>query len=360
MKRKFILLFSLFFSLIFLCFTALSDPMPKFQHVVFFGDSLSDNGNLYAHSDHVIPKSPPYFNGRFTNGYNWADLVSYKLSSSYSIDSENYAVGGATAFLHNPFDGYLPVTLSMEAHDYEIRNTLNSKDNTLYVIWIGANDYLQGATDVDQTTTGVVNAIVSTVNELASNTNAQFLIIQLPDIALTPEAKINNLADNYQQLVTMHNQKLAAAVINLRTQNPKLKIFEFSFIKNPILQEIIQSATYRNQINKQYDIDITNVTDACWGGGLTKKQSPDTIEKTLENMHNTHNTTALNIHALAKQIQNSPSLSEAYRVGQLASSGAQVCTAPNQHLFWDEVHPTADVHKVLAALFLQDILDHQT
>lgn len=360
MKQKLVLLSSLFLSLIFFNFAAFSAPLPKFQHIVFFGDSLTDNGNLYAHSNHVIPKSPPYFDGRFSNGYNWADLLSYKLSSSYNIDAENYAVGGATAFLHNPFDGYLPVTISMEVHDYDLKNALNSKDNTLYVIWIGANDYLQGASDVDQTTTGVVNAIVSVINELAGNTNAQFFIIQLPDISLTPEAKIKNLTDNYHQLFIMHNQKLDAAIVNLHTQYPKTKIFEFSFVKNPILEQIIQSQEYRNEINKKYGVNITDVTDSCWDGGLTKKPSTDSIEQTLENMHRTHDTVALNIHALAKQIQNSPSLLETYRVAQMKAANAAECTTPNQYLFWDDVHPTAGIHKVLASMFLDDILNHQT
>src|SRR3990167_1630481 len=158
----------------------------------------------------------------------------------------------------------------------------------------------------------------------------------------------------------MHNQKLDAAIVSLRAQYPNLNIFEFSFIKNPLLDEIIQSPTYREQINQEYNIDITDVTDACWIGGFTKTQSTASIEKTLENMHNAHDTAALNIHALAMQIKNSPSLLETYRVGQMAAAGNQECATPNQYVFWDEVHPTASVHKVIAAIFWDDILNHQT
>ena len=359
MKRKFILQLCLFLTIILYNFSGLSNTIPQFQHIVFFGDSLSDNGNLYNHSDHTIPKSPPYFDGRFSNGYVWSDLVSYKLLMQYNIDAANYAVGGATAFLHNPFQGYLPVSLSMEVSDYELRNLMSDKDNTLYVIWIGANDYLQGAADVDQATTGVVNAVISAVSALAGNTNAQFFIVQLPDIALTPEAKIKNLADNYLQLVTMHNQKLHDAIVNLRVQYPNNKIFEFSFIDHPILKEIVESQVYRDQINQEYGVNITDVSDPCWDGGFTKKPSTTAIEKTLKITHNINNPTSVNTKVLAAQIENSQSLLVTYQVGQMAAVGDQACATPDQYVFWDVLHPTASVHKVLAAMFLDTILNNQ-
>ncbi len=37
------------------------------HNIVVFGDSLSDNGNLYEIMKHQLPQSPPYFEGRFSN-----------------------------------------------------------------------------------------------------------------------------------------------------------------------------------------------------------------------------------------------------------------------------------------------------
>src|ERR1700737_3669549 len=50
-----------------------SDPW-EYQHLVVFGDSLSDNGNSLA-LFHLPP--PPYFDGRWTNGPNWVDYFPY-------------------------------------------------------------------------------------------------------------------------------------------------------------------------------------------------------------------------------------------------------------------------------------------
>jgi hypothetical protein len=56
---------------------ALADPL-DYGRIVAFGDSLSDNGNL-AHN-YPIPGSPPllpgYYNGRFSTGPTWIELLS--------------------------------------------------------------------------------------------------------------------------------------------------------------------------------------------------------------------------------------------------------------------------------------------
>lgn len=359
MKWKLRSLSILFLSFIFFNITSFADSTPLFKHIVFFGDSLSDNGNFYNHSDHLIPKYPPYYNGRFSNGYNWADDVSYTLFSKFNISSENYAVGGATAVLRSPLHDYLPVSVGMEIDDYKIRNLLSNKDDTLYCIWIGGNDYLQGASDVNQTTTDVVNAIIDAIQSLASYKNAQFLVISMPYLPLTPQAKIKQLVDNYKQLVTMHNQKLHAAILKLRTQYPTTKIIEFNFSDHQILRQLVASQTYRDHINKKYDINITNVSDPCWTGGLTQP-STNTIEQTLRNTHSLNNNQhSVNTHMLAQQIADNPALFETYRVGQLAAQGNLECAHPEQYVFWDNVHPTAVTHKILGAMMLDEILKNQ-
>jgi len=46
-----------------------------YGRLVVFGDSLSDNGNLYAISGQ--PTSPPYFQGRFSNGPVFTELLGF-------------------------------------------------------------------------------------------------------------------------------------------------------------------------------------------------------------------------------------------------------------------------------------------
>ena len=44
-----------------------------------FGDSLSDNGNLFDMTGGLAPPSPPYFDGRFPNGPVWVEHLDKML-----------------------------------------------------------------------------------------------------------------------------------------------------------------------------------------------------------------------------------------------------------------------------------------
>ncbi|MCX7121112.1 MAG: SGNH/GDSL hydrolase family protein [Gammaproteobacteria bacterium] len=354
MKKIFLMaLFVFAFNAVF----ADSVSVPQFKQIVFLGDSLTDNGNLYKMSAGLLPKYMPYYKGRFSDGYTWADRVSYQLYSRYFIPSQNFAVGGATAVLHNPFNGFLPIDLSIEYDTYEAKNLLTDKDNTLFVIWIGANDYLSGAPNVDQATTSVIDAIVNVVQKLVTIDGAQFLIIDMPDLAVTPEASIKNLTDNYQQLYVMHNAKLHDAILKLRAAYPSTKFMEFNFSDNPILKMLVTSPEYRDQLNKKYHIDLMDVTDPCWSGSYLKNTSTQTIEANLEKK--TIGNAQLDAHQLAEYIQANPSLQIAYQVGESVGSGGTICDNSAQHVFWDDVHPTAVVHKVLSKILLKKILSDQ-
>ena len=96
------------------------------QRLVVFGDSLSDNGRLFAISGGDPPKpygnaynksgnEVKYFPGRFTDGQNWVDYLP-KVAEAFGVkistvnpfpflagpleasdDTTNFAVGGATS-----------------------------------------------------------------------------------------------------------------------------------------------------------------------------------------------------------------------------------------------------------------------
>ena len=80
---------------------ATATPLNK---IVVFGDSLSDNGNLYEYMKHKLPISPPYFEGRFTNGPVWIENIA---TFYYPDDAEahllDYAFGGSG--VSEPDDG---------------------------------------------------------------------------------------------------------------------------------------------------------------------------------------------------------------------------------------------------------------
>ena len=71
----------------------------SYTRLVVFGDSLSDNGNLYAVTGGTQPLSPPYYQGRFSNGPVFTELLGFNAgrytAGAPVTGSVNYAFGGA-------------------------------------------------------------------------------------------------------------------------------------------------------------------------------------------------------------------------------------------------------------------------
>ena len=136
-----------------------------FDKIVVFGDSLSDTGNVFSFTSRmhkavplipIVPKEPPYFQGRFTNGQIWIE----DLAQMLSIPVDDYAYGGA--WVESVFDSKqpFPFSLGMQVNFYLVQSFRDAdKDKHLYVIWVGSNDYVQGRKDVDYATTNTIATI---------------------------------------------------------------------------------------------------------------------------------------------------------------------------------------------------------
>ena len=351
MKKFVLIVMSLFFSTFLYA--------GQITQIVILGDSLSDNGNLYRVLK-VVPKSPPYYQGRFTNGLTWADHVgNFYYNKSY-IDTANYAVGGATSILHSPIhDTFVaPVTLTGELYDYLIRSLFTDKSNVLYVVWIGANDYLyEMDPDMQTITTNVVNNISWAVNTLIDQGAKNFVVMDLPDLSRIPYARDSNLIPRLHEITMMHNQKLANAVKEIKSNHAGTKI---TFIRiSDIFNDVLDHTEKYNQL---YHKNLHNITTACWTGDITLKSAAhtDMLAKELKTALAHDKVSAsknFDTHAMATSILNSPSLSEAYTVGKLYEQGITPCSDADERVFWDHVHPTASMHEILASIFESDMTE---
>jgi outer membrane lipase/esterase len=82
--------------------TTLEKRPPSFTSLTIFGDSLVDAGNILAFTRGATPSpAQGYFQGRFTNGYDYTDLLSIDLfgvpTVASSFGGTNFAFGGARA-----------------------------------------------------------------------------------------------------------------------------------------------------------------------------------------------------------------------------------------------------------------------
>jgi phospholipase/lecithinase/hemolysin len=158
----------------------------SYSAVVVYGDSLSDDGNLYQYDGGIYPPSPPYDGGRFSNG----PVAVEQLATQLGSPLYDFAVGGATTGLGNYVDsgttsslgadGLPGMQLELAASGPLLASPLTS--SALFVVWGGANDFLTGgspltaAADVD----GIVTA-------LEGDGAKNILVPGLPNLGLTPD-----------------------------------------------------------------------------------------------------------------------------------------------------------------------------
>ena len=242
-------------------FTVAQDDI--YSNIYVFGDSLVDTGNLFNVTTFirestalsgldlpVLPPSPPYFEGRFSNGPIWIDNLVDELNIDLTPSSELSVVSPGSDILS-------PVTLidgSPVVSPFFNGNTTNQSVNfayglattgasgtgeigslipgmeqqveffigdlvqanqaaeadALYVLWGGSNDYFVPNASPEQ----VVDNIEAEIESLFDVGARDFLVVNLPDLGMIPEANNPNLStspEELSQLTDTHNSLLDAA-----------------------------------------------------------------------------------------------------------------------------------------------------
>ncbi len=332
-------------ALFFSCFALQASATSGFDQIIFFGDSLSDTGFIYARDLGLLPKSPPYFKGRFSNGPVWSELLAASFLKN-NIVSQNYAVGGETANFYNPPSSLIPYDLTLSFYEYISRNILADRSHSLFVVWIGGNDYIgRKITDADKFTTDTVNAIQTTLENMIAHGGNYLLIVNLPDLGKTPFAIKSGVSASLSQLTKLHNAKLQTAVDTLQKNNPAITIKLFDMFS---LFEDLEN--HIDDYNKKYEGHISNLTESCWTGGNTLNANREAnIEQGLAHEFNKTGS-KINLTAMANAIRGNPALSTAYDVGQSYQAGIVPCADPASYIFWDSIHPTTTIHNIMSVV----------
>ena len=214
-----------------------------FSAVVVYGDSLSDNGNLYG----VVgqPGPPWYAVGRASNG----PLAVEDLAAKLGTPLFDYAFGGATTGIGNHLDGGNPTHIvSLPGMQTMFLSTeLGIKPlapTALFVVWGGPDDFLSpsplDAGDPLAIANRAVGDIVGIVNGLIADGAKNILVPGLPDLGLTPY--LQNPA--FSALTDYFNGQLLS-------QLPAgVKYFDTAGLMR---QMVLNPGAY----------GLTNVTDAC-------------------------------------------------------------------------------------------------
>ncbi|MFE1747493.1 SGNH/GDSL hydrolase family protein [Coleofasciculus sp. H7-2] len=276
----------------------------SFDKIYVFGDSLSDTGNVFNLTQGFFPQTPPYYQGRFSNGPLWVEALADKLGlapalftnlggSASSSDGINFAFGGATSGSSNVAGSLLP-GLQTEINFFKsgLAATNQSADSeALYIVWAGGNDYLGGGvTNPTEPVKNISAAVTSLFNVGARN----FLVANLPDLGKAPIGLSggSNVSNGLSQLTGLHNLGLSQTLASLSQS-----------LNGINLKSLDINSLFNNAITNKEKFGFTNVTGSC----LTNYNFPFDLNY-------------------------------------------DVCDNPDSFLFWDDIHPTTAGHKLVADL----------
>jgi phospholipase/lecithinase/hemolysin len=213
----------------------------SFSSLIVYGDSLSDNGNLYSLIGYP---PPPYYDGRFSNG----PVAAEQLATDFGVPLYDFAVGGATSGVGNYIDGGTQTTVGslglpgMQAELAESAPLLASPlvSSSLFLVWGGANDFLTGGSP----TVAAAN-VDGIVAALESDGADHILVPGLPNLGLTPDYSADPAA------ATAYTDAFNAALV------AGLPVGAIYFNTSDLLNEVVTDPSA---------FGFTNVTAPCFNG----------------------------------------------------------------------------------------------
>ena len=319
----------------------LPSAVPTFSKIYAFGESLSDPGNIFNATTSVqssqeisgldipvIPASPPYFEGRFSNGPIWVDnlaedlgltitpytelpvfspelplassvtLISSSLEGSPFLNgatttsSVNFAFGGAQTGENGAgeFGDVIPGVLTQVewfVNDHQQAQQLADPD-ALYIVWAGPNDY---QTVPDAEPEEVVDNLETSIESLFNLGARNFLIPNIPDLGKTPIAQTANRPVSPAQLTDwteQHNSLLEETLDELSGTLDGINLMPLDV--DDLFNDILANPE---------EFGLTNISEPCL--------DPMTLSS---------------------------------------------CSFSDEYLFWDLLHPTASAHEILGEFAL--------
>ena len=283
------------------CAIAGSANAQSYNRLVVFGDSLSDNGNLFAATGGAQPPAPFYWQGRFSTGPVFTELLGFnagRLTAGAPVSgSINLAFGGARTDLSAS-----PLGMRAQLATYQgMGGTFGPND--LVSVLGGANNIFQGLgafallppgnpalanptgymTPIAVSAATDINTMVATIAQAGAGT---ILVTNLPKLSITPQFRTSPAGGLADFAGGAFNTALLTGLNTTAAARPGTNIILMDLFK--IGDTIVANPGA---------FGLTNVTDACFNQTLLT-----------------------------------------------------VCSTPNSYFYLDGVHPTAKGHQILAAL----------
>jgi phospholipase/lecithinase/hemolysin len=291
-----------------------------FDRIVVFGDSLSDPGNFFALTncqltppafgmepqDLLIPDCPYAKGGHhFSNGPTWIEDLARAVGLAGSVrpafgssshNATNYAVGGARARAV----GFFHLADQVDAFFADFRR--GAPADALYVIAFGGNDVRDAlALGGDQSViAGAIGSIATHIQMLYGAGARKFLVWNSPNIAVTPAVRAAAAATPFPEAVLDGAFKLSLGF----KEGLDGALAQLSALPGIEIVRFDAFTEIGNIVTNPRAFGLTDATHACIQPNVPPFQ----------------------------------------------------CRNPDQHLFWDGIHPTRAGHAIAAVLVGKTLL----
>lgn len=276
--------FALLPSLILLLSSPAIAHAQNYTRIVVFGDSLSDTGNdaRVFYNKYFAYFPGPIFDytlGRFTDGYDtlpaaqnykgvWveqlADMLPSKPQIEASLDGgKNYAygfafTGGGTTVFDFTADSFT-YSFIIDNVDLQITQYLATHpkidDNTLFVLWAGANDVLNATSTTEIVTAGINQA--ADLERLIDAGATQFVVPNLPPLGAIPRLNtLGPVAAEVTAETVLYNDTLAQGLDIVQDANSRKHLRIYPLDVFTLVNTIIASPS---------SFGLTDVTDSSQG-----------------------------------------------------------------------------------------------
>ncbi len=264
------------------------DEAGHVENIIIFGDSLSDTSNLHSNIGFVPTQN--YWNARFADGPIWVDFLKKSLPH---LKIDNWSYGGLTTnFFCSSFLSYFDavecfVRGCLVGSLYtKVENYLQSrqpkadeaKDN-LYIMWVGINNFMkivESANDVefiggeisgtgnslyaDALVAVAVHDLIFNIDKLLNHGARNFLIVSFPNLSMTPFADDVTRERVLSYMIKKANVQLHDSLRWLESKH-KQKLNEHIHLEfldiNPVFENMVQNP-------QQYGMTVSS--KSCYTG----------------------------------------------------------------------------------------------
>lgn len=251
--------------------------------IFFFGDSLSDAGNVGKLTGGLYPNSP-YTPGRFSNGPVWSEYFAQSMGLPTAANAaglslgpnyfniqvagnggNNFAIGGARNDTTGTLDSLgIPSGVFWQLQYYLTKTSLTTNPNALYVLFGGGNDLrdasLLGAAERDAAANVSAQYLVFSMYILEQLGARNFLILNAPDIGNTPEARlVRNNEASARAATQAYNAALGFYVGYFQSALPRSTFYTLDTYS-------LFQGLYADALNGGPNYGLTNATTPCFAG----------------------------------------------------------------------------------------------